>query len=271
MLAYTHLIQAEKTKKQKAKSKPTSKKISETKSENQLNEAGTGSPEKPKYNNGRWSKEEHRLFMEGIELYGKDWKKVQLHVGTRTSAQSRSHAQKVLAKTLLKKSDSSTACSPQKQDDEDADPAFEHESKEPEIPQTSGTKRKKSECFDFEDQQCQKEHSMKNSLSNSKPQNDYFIKLESKDVTEPPKPNKRFCDQDISMGDNSDYLDAEGDELGQQLLSELLKKPTRMMSFSHFPEDHFKDELNLNSDIGPAPEDFERRYSCVVPDFDLLQ
>ncbi len=36
--------------------------------------------------------------MQGIKLYGKDWKKVQQLVGTRTSAQSRSHAQKVLPK-----------------------------------------------------------------------------------------------------------------------------------------------------------------------------
>mmetsp|Transcript_6648 Transcript_6648/g.7413 ORF Transcript_6648/g.7413 Transcript_6648/m.7413 type:complete len:132 (-) Transcript_6648:253-648(-) len=38
--------------------------------------------------------------MKGIDLHGKDWKKVQQLVGTRTSAQSRSHAQKVLPKTM---------------------------------------------------------------------------------------------------------------------------------------------------------------------------
>jgi SHAQKYF class myb-like DNA-binding protein len=56
------------------------------------------------YNIGRWSDEEHRKFMEGIEIYGKDWKQVQQHVGTRSSAQSRSHAQKVLAKNYYSKS-----------------------------------------------------------------------------------------------------------------------------------------------------------------------
>lgn len=49
-----------------------------------------------KYNTGRWSNDEHKLFLEAIDLYGRDWKKVQDHVGTRTSTQARSHAQKVL-------------------------------------------------------------------------------------------------------------------------------------------------------------------------------
>ena len=75
---------------------------------------------------GRWTDEEHERFEEGknltsathfviteiqifktkltfnlttilaIRLYGKNWKKVTQHVGTRISAQVRSHAQKVL-------------------------------------------------------------------------------------------------------------------------------------------------------------------------------
>lgn len=49
-----------------------------------------------KFNHGRWSKEEHRKFLEAIQIYGRDWKKVQYYVGTRTSTQARSHAQKVL-------------------------------------------------------------------------------------------------------------------------------------------------------------------------------
>lgn len=69
-----------------------------------------------KYNTGRWTDEEHRKFMEGIQLFGKDWKKVQQYVGTRTSAQSRSHAQKVLAKTLYGKSSSADPSSPKVED-----------------------------------------------------------------------------------------------------------------------------------------------------------
>lgn len=44
------------------------------------------------FNTGRWSKEEHEKFMEGLQMYGKDWKKVQEYVGTRSSTQARSHA-----------------------------------------------------------------------------------------------------------------------------------------------------------------------------------
>ena len=36
------------------------------------------------------------MFVIAIRLYGKNWKKVTQHVGTRISAQVRSHAQKVL-------------------------------------------------------------------------------------------------------------------------------------------------------------------------------
>ena len=50
-------------------------------------------------NTGRWTRLEHKMFLDALELYGKDWKKVQQHVGTRTTTQARSHAQKYFAKT----------------------------------------------------------------------------------------------------------------------------------------------------------------------------
>lgn len=43
---------------------------------------------------GRWTKEEHQRFIEGLTKYGKNWKKVEEHIGTRSGAQIRSHAQK---------------------------------------------------------------------------------------------------------------------------------------------------------------------------------
>ena len=49
-------------------------------------------------NGGRWTQKEHEDFLVGLELYGREWKKVASHISTRTSAQIRSHAQKYFAK-----------------------------------------------------------------------------------------------------------------------------------------------------------------------------
>lgn len=54
------------------------------------------------YNCGRWQPEEHQRFIEAIMKYGNEWKQVQKHVGTRSSTQARSHAQKFFVK--IKKS-----------------------------------------------------------------------------------------------------------------------------------------------------------------------
>jgi SHAQKYF class myb-like DNA-binding protein len=47
---------------------------------------------------GRWTTEEHLLFLKGLELYGKSWKKISEIVRTRTVVQIRTHAQKYLIK-----------------------------------------------------------------------------------------------------------------------------------------------------------------------------
>lgn len=47
---------------------------------------------------GRWTKKEHELFLEGLRLYGKSWKKISSLVNTRTLVQIRTHAQKYLQK-----------------------------------------------------------------------------------------------------------------------------------------------------------------------------
>jgi SHAQKYF class myb-like DNA-binding protein len=48
---------------------------------------------------GRWTKIEQKLFLEALQKYGKNWEKVHQHVGTRTTTQVRSHAQKYFQKT----------------------------------------------------------------------------------------------------------------------------------------------------------------------------
>lgn len=47
---------------------------------------------------GRWETDEHIRFIEAINNYGNDWKEVQKYVGTRSSNQVRSHAQKFFLK-----------------------------------------------------------------------------------------------------------------------------------------------------------------------------
>ena len=50
------------------------------------------------YISGRWKKDEHQRFIEAIIKYGNNWSLVQKFVGTRSSTQARSHAQKFFEK-----------------------------------------------------------------------------------------------------------------------------------------------------------------------------
>jgi len=49
-------------------------------------------------NTGRWTAEEHHLFLRGLELHGKGWKKIATLIQSRTVVQIRTHAQKYFQK-----------------------------------------------------------------------------------------------------------------------------------------------------------------------------
>ena len=52
-------------------------------------------------NDGRWSKEEHDSFLEGLVLYGTKWKNLYKLIKTRSLNQIRSHSQKFFIKMKL--------------------------------------------------------------------------------------------------------------------------------------------------------------------------
>lgn len=53
---------------------------------------------------GRWTEVEHDAFLEGLEIYGKNWDKISRHIKTRSVIQARTHAQKYYLKLYKDKS-----------------------------------------------------------------------------------------------------------------------------------------------------------------------
>lgn len=54
--------------------------------------------DKSRENTGRWTREEHNLFLKGLEMHGKGWKKIASLIKSRTVVQIRTHAQKYFLK-----------------------------------------------------------------------------------------------------------------------------------------------------------------------------
>jgi len=90
-----------KTKSESAK-KSRKRKLKLSTDEKQKEKA-TQPPKKKKKSRG-WSDDEEKLFLEGLDKYGREWKKIATHVGTnRNAASIRSHAQVHFMKLLKNK------------------------------------------------------------------------------------------------------------------------------------------------------------------------
>ena len=60
---------------------------------------------------GRWTEEEHKIFLQGLAMHGKQWKTIATMIGTRTVVQVRTHAQKYFQKMERKNRDTGSNAS----------------------------------------------------------------------------------------------------------------------------------------------------------------
>jgi len=77
---------------------PTTTTSRKSKKKKSQSATGSGEPGAAGENTGRWTAEEHRLFLQGLEQHGKGWKKIASLIKSRTVVQIRTHAQKYFQK-----------------------------------------------------------------------------------------------------------------------------------------------------------------------------
>ncbi|KAL0920436.1 hypothetical protein M5K25_009573 [Dendrobium thyrsiflorum] len=53
----------------------------------------------------RWTEDEHKKFLEAVQLHGRAWRCIEEHIGTKTAVQIRSHAQKFVSKMAREAND----------------------------------------------------------------------------------------------------------------------------------------------------------------------
>lgn len=76
---------------------------------NHNNNNHSSSSSSSRFATGRWTDAEHQAFLQGLATYGREWKRVAVHIPTRTSAQVRSHAQKYFAKRQAEQAEQAAA------------------------------------------------------------------------------------------------------------------------------------------------------------------
>jgi hypothetical protein len=199
--------------------------------------------------------------MKAIEIYGKDWKKVQQYVGTRTSAQSRSHAQKVLPKSEFEDTNP-VACTPQKKL-QPLEASFE---KLDCASIASAKIMQPKHVIEYEPPAVQTENG--NVEMSDSQENMLELKC-SRQLNEVPhfEPNKRKWTDEPDFNGFSDNLMIENDEVSQRLLQKLTtpKQTSRLMSFSYSNANRFGLHLDFDSEIESLDDEFNGRSSFDMP------